>query len=280
MNMHEAISLAGDTFTFAVAMAFLSFVLYLRYTKKGVMGKREHAFLYILLFFLASCKIVYAPLCMLAFLIPAERFGGGRNYGKHALLSILEVFLTSGIWLAISMHILGGQSGGKSKEQVWYILSHPLGYVETVVNTTVTYGEGLAKGMLGASLGWLNIAVNSGIIAMVAINLAYVCIHERGVWGNGGSIRPRIWMAGSAACVVAVMYTSLYVQWTGLGKNIIDGLQGRYFLPVLFPFLLSLKNGGQGSDGDAGSRSFCVPYLVMLLTNLLTLVTLLTTYII
>ena len=166
MNMHEAISLAGDTFTFAVAMAFLSFILYLRYTKKGVMGKREYAVLYILLFFLASCKIVYAPLCMLAFLIPAERFGGGRNYGKHALLSILEVFLTSGIWLAISMHILGGQSGGKSKEQVWYILSHPLGYVETVVNTTVTYGEGLAKGMLGASLGWLNIAVNSGINVM------------------------------------------------------------------------------------------------------------------
>ncbi len=280
MNMHEAISLAGDTFTFAVAMAFLSFVLYLRYTKKGVMGKREYAFLYILLFFLASCKIVYVPLCLLAFLIPAERFGGGRNYGKHVLLSIVEVFLTSGIWLAISMHILGGQSGGKSTEQVRYILSHPLEYIEAAVNTTVTYGEGLAKGMLGASLGWLNIAVNSGIIAMVAINLAYVCIHERGVWGNGGSNWPRIWMAGSAACVVAVMYTSLYVHWTELGKNMIDGLQGRYFLPVLFPFLLSLKNGGQGSDGDAGSRSFCVPYLVMLLTNLLTLVTLLTTYII
>lgn len=280
MNMHEAISLAGDTFTFAVAVAFFSFVLYLRYTKKGTMGTKEYILLYVLLFFIASCKIVYVPLCMLAFLIPVERFGNRGKYVKHVLLSILEVALTSCTWLVISMYILDGKSGGKSAEQVWYIFNHPLLYVETMVNTTVTYGEGLVKTMLGASLGWLNITVNSGIIAMVAANLAYVCIHEKGAWKEGESNWPRIWTAGTVACVIFVMYTSLYVQWTELGKNIIEGLQGRYFLPVLFPLLLALKNGSRKEDDRTGRQDFYIPYLVLLITNIFTLVTLLTNYII
>ncbi|MDE7311294.1 MAG: DUF2142 domain-containing protein [Eubacterium sp.] len=280
MNMHESISLAGDTFTFAVAVAFFAFVLYLRYTKKGTMGRKDYVLLYVLLFFIASCKIVYVPLCMLAFLIPAERFGSKRNYGKHVLLAALEVLLTACSWLAISMHILDGQLNGKSAEQVQYLLSHPLLYVETVVNTTVTYGEGLVKSMLGSSLGWLSIAVNSGIIAMVAVNLAYVCVFEKGVWKDEESKWPRVWTIGAVACVVFVMYTSLYVQWTELEKNIIDGLQGRYFLPVLFPFLLSLKNGSKRTDGGTDRNGFYVSYQVLLITNLFTLVTLLTHYII
>lgn len=284
MNMHEAISLAGDTFTFAVAVAFFSFVLYLRYTKKGAMSRKEYIILYVLLFFIASCKIVYVPLCMLAFLIPVKRFGHRRRYVKHVLLSILEVAMTSGIWLVISMYILDGRSGGKSAEQVWYILSHPMLYVETVVNTTITYGEGLVKTMLGASLGWLNVAVNSGIIAMVAVNLACVCIREKGIWKEGESNWPRICTAGSVACVIFVMYTSLYVQWTELGKNIIDGLQGRYFLPVLFPFLLTLRDSSRmtddGTDHLSFYQNFYVSYQVLLITNIFTLATLLTNYII
>ncbi len=279
MNLHEAISLAGDTFTFAVSVAFFSFVLYLRYTKKDTMGIKEYVLLYVLLFFIASCKIVYVPLCMLAFLIPVERFGCRRNYIKHVTMSILEVALTSGIWLIISMYILDGRSDGKSVEQVRYLLSHPLSYVEAIVNTTITYGEGLVKTMLGASLGWLNIAVNSGIIAMVAVNLAYICIHEEGIWKDEESKWPRICTAGSIVCAILVMYTSLYVQWTELGKNIIDGLQGRYFIPVLFPLLLSLKNSSRMTDNGADRLGRYVSYLLLLITNIFTLVTLLTNYI-
>ncbi len=280
MNMHESISLAGDTFTFAVAAAFVSFALYLRYTKKDTMGRKEYVLLYVLLFFIASCKIVYVPLCMLAFLIPAERFGHMRNYVKHVLLSVLEVFLTSGIWLAISMHILEGSLDGRSTEQVRYVLSHPLLYVETIANTTFTYGGGLINSMLGASLGWLHITVNSGVMAMVAGNLVYICVREKGVWKEEKSKWPRIWTAAAVACVVLVLYTSLYVQWTQLEKNIIDGLQGRYFLPVLLPFLLSLKSSSHMINGETDRHSFCVPYLLLLITNLFTLVTLLTNYII
>ncbi len=280
MNMHESISLAGDTFTFAVAVAFFSFVLYLRYTYKSRMGMKQYVLLYILLFFLASCKIVYVPLCMLAFLIPVERFGNRQNYWKHVLLSVFEVLLTSGIWMGISMRILNGQSDGKSAEQIQYILHDPLAYIETIVNTTISNGEVLIKTMIGSSLGWLSITVNTGIIVMVVSNLIYMCVRETGIWQDEQKKWPRIWTMGSVVCVIIVMYTSLYVQWTDLKKHIIDGLQGRYFLPLLFPFILALKRGGLIVDEETGNNSFCVSYLILLLTNIFTLVTLLTNYII
>ena len=241
---------------------------------------KQYVLLYILLFFLASCKIVYVPLCMLAFLIPVERFGNRQNYWKHVLLSVFEVLLTSGIWMGISMRILNGQSDGKSAEQIQYILHDPLAYIETIVNTTISNGEVLIKTMIGSSLGWLSITVNTGIIVMVVSNLIYMCVRETGIWQDEQKKWPRIWTMGSVVCVIIVMYTSLYVQWTDLKKHIIDGLQGRYFLPLLFPFILALKRGGLIVDEETGNNSFCVSYLILLLTNIFTLVTLLTNYII
>ena len=34
------------------------------------------------------------------------------------------------------------------------------------------------------------------------------------------------------ACILLI-FTSLYVQWTPVKSNVIDGIQGRYFIPLL-----------------------------------------------
>lgn len=282
MNMHESISLAGDSFTFSVVAALISFVLYLRYRKEEyILGWKEYVILYALLFYVASCKIVYVPLCLLVCLIPAKRFGNRRNYIKNMILAALDALLTSGIWMYISMNILNGSLGGKSKEQITYILMNPLSYVSTVVNTTITYGEGFVKGMLGSSLGWLNVSVNFGIIIMVVINLVYICVQEN----NGYYDENRVWncaiMLAASIGVISLIYTSLYVQWTDIGKNIIDGIQGRYFIPILLPVILSMKHGKVECHADNMSTNrFVVSYLMLLITNIFTVVTLLTHFII
>lgn len=283
MNMHESISLAGDSFTFAVVMAFLAFVLYERYTKKETepMGWKEYGVLYILMFFIASCKIVYVPLCMLAFLIPQQRFGKRRNYVKNVLLAISEVALTSGIWLFMSMDVLGNATGGKSQEQIQYILQYPLTYIETVVNTTMTYGEVFVKYMLGTQLGWV-VGVNTIIIAAAGVTLAYISIHDRGFClREKNMIWPRACMMFSVVCVIALIYTSLYVQWTEVGNKTIEGIHGRYFLPILLPAIFSLQSKKQSLCADLEKEKIsCVPYLFILITNLCVLVTLLTAYVI
>lgn len=282
MNMHESISLAGDSFTFAVTSAFISYVFYQRERKKeSIFGWKDYAVLYILLFYVASCKIVYVPLCILAVLIPAERFGDRKKYIKVIIISVLEVILTSGIWMYISMNILNGSLGGKSQEQIVYVLENPLRYVAAVVNTTITYAEGFVKGMIGASLGWFSVSINFGIIAMIFINFVYICVQENNDCHDekrGGKCG--ILMFASMS-VVILIYTSLYVQWTELGSNIIHGIQGRYFIPILLPFILSMKYGKRTlGNSDYRKNDFMVSYLILLITNIFTLVSLLTYFII
>ena len=52
----------------------------------------------------------------------------------------------------------------------------------------------------------------------------------------------RFWIAVVAVCVMLLTAGAMFVSWTSRDSTIIEGLQGRYFLPVLPLFLLLLKN--------------------------------------
>ena len=42
-----------------------------------------------------------------------------------------------------------------------------------------------------------------------------------------------VWITLVTIAVIGLIFTSLYVQWTTVGKESISGVQGRYFLPIL-----------------------------------------------
>ena len=44
-----------------------------------------------------------------------------------------------------------------------------------------------------------------------------------------------------AFSVIILIFTSLYVQWTPFRNPVINGVQGRYFIPILLIILLVLK---------------------------------------
>ena len=58
INMYECASLSGGALAYAVTVLIISYTLWLRYEKKGEMNKKEKLWLYLLLLFSASCKIV------------------------------------------------------------------------------------------------------------------------------------------------------------------------------------------------------------------------------
>ena len=40
--------------------------------------------------------------------------------------------------------------------------------------------------------------------------------------------------------IVLLIMTGMYITWTGVGSDVIQGVQGRYFIPILFLALLCL----------------------------------------
>lgn len=289
MNMHESISLSGDGFTFAIVAAFLTFVLYARYLQKEVCSGRQYFLLYLLLFYLSSCKIVYVPFALAAFIIPRERFGSGKNYIRHVACAAFMTAAASAGWLAVSSGFLVEFNPGvDSARQVQIILSHPAQYLVTIGRTILDRGCGMVMTMLGSSLGYLNVAVSRILTGTAAGCLIYMTVRERQVWMWERALWQRFLLLASCGCCVFLIFTSLYVQWTPVGSGVIDGVQGRYFLPVLLPALLVLR--GSKARKKEMRRPYkmqqlyqyadAAAYFVLLLTGILTASTCLTYFMI
>lgn len=88
--------------------------------------------------------------------------------------------------------------------------------------------------MIGSNLGWLNIPV----CALLAIGYLLILVLQ--VSGNDDMSGIRLdlpvksILGGVSLLVFALIFVTLYGQWTAYGYDKILGVQGRYFLPVSF----------------------------------------------
>ena len=56
-------------------------------------------------------------------------------------------------------------------------------------------------------------------------------------------IRQRVVALATSACIIAGILITMTLSYTRYGRNIIDGIQGRYFIPVMVPVLYSFSVG-------------------------------------
>lgn len=242
MMLQSVISLSGDGMTYAAVTGLVALILYLRCTYKGHLRKRHYFMLLGLCLFIALSKIVYIPLCLLLFLLPVRLFKDKRTFwlsiGSIAGLAVLANF----IWLYLASGFLTEfQPGVNSGQQVVYVLQHLWQYALTVFRTVNVQGYELLYGMFGISLGWLNINTGVLLVTLYLLVVLRTTLLDNDISQKGFTIPIRILFGVTGLCVAALICTSLYVQWTSVGKSVIDGLQGRYIIPVLLLFLLAVK---------------------------------------
>ena len=241
MVMQEAISLAPDAMTNAVAIAMVSFVLYMRFDKNsGAMTKKKMVLFSILTIWISMLKIVYLPICLLAFLIPENKFKNKKDkLIKIGILAIVVIALNM-TWLKISSsYLVEFQPGVDSASQVSFILHNPYSYLKVLFNTInynfITY----FNTMLGTNLGWLNISLSSNYLFAYCLVIFFVAFLDKNI--KVDSVTKKLF-GFIAFSVIILIFTSLYVQWTSFRNPVINGVQGRYFIPILLMILLMMKS--------------------------------------
>ncbi len=283
LAMQERMSLSADALSYAAVAAMTAFVLYERNENKE-MGKKGYAAMYILLVLLASCKIVYFITGLLIVLIPTDRFGTGRKAVVHKIIGMAVLFVMSLGWIAIAASgYLGNTRGGSSANVKMDILLHqPARYVYIVNKTILEDGIQYLFEMIGSKLGPTNIIVSDLVIFAAVIVLTWTLRNER-IGRLSKSRRAAAFMLLISAAVTLLVMTSLYIQWTEpvAATYSIEGIQGRYFLPImpvfLLAFLVEKSNTGERkcvSDGTAsciGTNSFSRAIFVIYAVNLMAL---------
>lgn len=133
-------------------------------------------------------------------------------------------------WLAKLTYIMPADPAGQSVSgQLHEMLVHPLLLPTVIFNRFRQSGYWLLETTVGY-LGWLDTQLHQ--VYYDAAIVALVC-----AWLAPGNRPPFLKPAATGLVTVVALITALsaalYATWTPVGRLVVDGLSGRYFLPVL-----------------------------------------------
>lgn len=223
-------SCSPDAITISIAFLFIAYTLKLSLQEDKI-KIIELVVLTILGIILSLCKIVYLPIILLIFIIPKEKFKSLKIKLILLVCILIVCTLINLTWLNIASKYLVGYKNNKSASQVEYILNNPVEYIKILVYTINQNFDNYIVSMVGNSLTW------SGRVSISTITVYFLLgcfiisniFEKRKEWSNSQMF---VCICGSVLTVLLI-FTSLYVQWTAKNKYIIDGVQGRYFIPIL-----------------------------------------------
>lgn len=265
MNIHQAISLAPDGMVIALSVLLIAVVQHLIYVQKETLSHKQIIALYVLGICISLYKIVYVPFCLAYVLIPKERFYKGLP-GKifHAVMMMILVGGLSIVWLKISEQFLVIPDTNPDA-QTQFILLHPLHYILVLWRTYMNNAVDLLYMMMGRYLGWLTIKTNEILLIVLFILLMWK-MNIKIVQSNQMEMIQRTVWTVIVVIIVVLTSTSLYIQFTPAYNDVINGIQGRYFLPLLLPVYLmltgdSMKNRKKETFGMISSG-------IVLMTNI------------
>ena len=243
ITMNELASMSADALTISSSLFLIAYVLYLKYdnTKLRV-SKKDIIILALTSITVAMCKIVYLPLCLMLFMIPKEKFGTANKKNIITITIIAISTLLNLIWLAYaSRFLVEFIEGVNSKEQLKYILTNPISFFLIMFRTMAFHSQRFILGLCGEGLSMVtaNTSQLYVVSSMMFLFTLFICNDEDEIeikWYT--KIFAFIIFVG----IVVLIYTSLYIQWTPLIASLIDGVQARYFIPILFLTTISMYN--------------------------------------
>lgn len=237
MTLYLVASYSGDAITIAVALLMTALIVRAADRRDEAMSTRELFMLAGAAALLIMCK-AYAPLTILAFAIPLGRLRHGRQRAM-ALLLVLALLLP----LAVAHHFAAWARSQHRDSTVditlqQRVVTHdPIRYVRVAIGDLEENGEGYVRAAIGR-LGWLDIGLPSWIYwsyGAATVWIAFALIPQT-------SALLRVLALLVFVVMAAAIQLSQYLSWTAVGAAHIEGVQGRYFLPVVPLLLIALAS--------------------------------------
>lgn len=237
MSLNLATTLSPDTTILGVTLLAIAYVLYLKFNVKTI--KLKHIFLLSILFMVPTvCKIVYFPLFLLFFILPKEKFTTKTNRLISFLGMLGIVFIP---YLILNKLVSFGDYAiairTNMTEQILFAASSLSGLVKTGINTF--YGE-ISKYFFEMIGGWNTINIISIIIFIVLLLVTFGKYEENENYKF--NLKDKIICTVIIVIEILGVLAAMYLGWTQARQTVIEGVQGRYFLPIIPLLFLILSS--------------------------------------
>lgn len=250
MTIQQCCSYSYDAVVIAVAFIYLAILFQLLYKEQPI--QKWQIVVYTLCIFILSMAKggTYLSLCLLTLLIPVSRFTGKKRKWQFVICEG-TLSLVTFIWNTMSYVLFvaaptaeqaAGTYLGAEARGAAGLLADPMGFLTLALRTFFRSGDGFVETMLGMQLGWLNIEVSRFVVYGMLLLMIIAVLQIENVDGQKNIIvtngQKGFYFFASAVSVGIVM-ASMFMSWTPKDAVGIEGVQGRYFLPLL-PILLLL----------------------------------------
>lgn len=233
MSIFQASSVSGDALTNGLAFLLITFIMKTACEKEKQITKSEIFILALLSLLMSLCKLAYCPILFLLWAIPLQRFRNKKQY--FITLSAIILFSLAAVvsWLVITRHLnvpLRLDTPNLTTEQrLDYLASQPWKLLVLIGNTLRVHGLTYLEQYLGG-MGWGE--TKMPIWHMVSYGLVLLgvaaCSHEKDI---AISVRQKAIIFSIVVTNIVLIFTLLYITWTSLDSDVIQGIQGRYFIP-------------------------------------------------
>lgn len=251
--MYLAATISYDTIVTGFLYLGMAYLFYMIFTDKKVTWWEYLVFIGGMAYG-SSRKAIYIPLVLMGMFLPHRIFKDKRQEKimKAGIIAVFLVLMSTFVLPAIiSPSTEGDLRGGTTSHagQLGAIFANPIGYAGLLLSTMWEYlfdfGIGTPSldfmAYLGKGSMTIPIVIYLVTLTLTSENTVYVQ-NDRKEWISGG-MTPFFkgvlyFLVFGVMCLI---WTSMYLSYTEVGKTVMAGVQGRYYIPLLFPVLFALS---------------------------------------
>ena len=272
MVIHLVASYSYDFLVIALAMLFVSQVLYMR-EKPGKVSIPDIILCAVYSILLAPAKLVYFPILLLIFLVPSEKFGFSKKTAALIKCGIIAVGIAALLIMQlgkISTYMSDGNSVSWSNDEVYsvsHVLTHPLEFLRILFNTFYHYTDYYSSMIIGNHMdGTGGVILPVFLWSLMIPVTVFSFLRRKDEEPKALQRSTRFWcfVLFAGICILALL--SMLFSWTPVSSNVIRGVQGRYFIPAL-PLLFLAMRGDKllrPANSDKYIIFFCIYYNLLM----------------
>lgn len=254
MALTPSVMMSAMTYTYDCSVNAFSFLgvsyLLTEWMERSRSISYRNCAVFTVSFVLASLpKPVYIPMILLALLFPKEKFRSQkeRYLFKGGILVVFAAMMSTFMLPVLTQpsSYAGDSRGGDTSVagQLVHIFTHPWAYTKLLLSsirkTFFDYTIG-AEGI--GRMGHLPLVNN--VVPLVGLTIYTMATDQR----EEEKTKPAIWQRAAVLlvvfCVLCLIWTALYLSFTPVGADQINGVQGRYYIPLTLLILLALSPSG------------------------------------
>ncbi len=268
-----------DSIIISISLLTIAYLLRLIYDKKiKKITYKDILILIALGFMLLNYKMVYSTLFILLLFIPKEKFSSMKKKVLSFIIIGSSVLLLT-IILKIPILLLPKVVEGSEElvnSQLHFVLNHIFRFLHILYRNIIDQRATQLTGMVGM-FGLVDTFLPLPIVFFYLGFLLIIALIENSEDKYTITNWMKISLLFAISLTVLATFSAMYISWTPkifgkIGTYDLTGVQGRYFIPVLFPALLIFTNKRiKGHYIDIIKKQYVIGILLTLIISEITI---------